>query len=81
MDRICDFLMDNISNLTSSRNIAQSLTNYNDKINHKMVGNNLEYLCYVFAFYKFRRYEIKGKNIFLQTINFILVIILFDMQK
>lgn len=50
MDRICDFLMDNISNLTSSRNIAQSLTNYNDKINHKMVGNNLEYLCNVLPF-------------------------------
>lgn len=62
MDRICDFLMDNISNLTSSRNIAQSLTNYNDKINHKTVGNYLEYLCNAFAFYKFRRYDIKGKK-------------------
>lgn len=62
MDRICDFLMDNISNLTSSRNIAQSLTNYNDKINHKTVSNYLEYLCNAFAFYKFRRYDIKGKK-------------------
>jgi hypothetical protein len=62
MDRICDFLMDNISNLTSSRNIAQSLTNNNDKINHKTVSNYLEYLCNAFAFYKFRRYDIKGKK-------------------
>lgn len=62
MDRICDFLMDNISNLTSSRNIEQSLTKYNDKINHKTISNYLEYLCNAFAFYKFRRYDIKGKK-------------------
>jgi Predicted ATPase (AAA+ superfamily) len=62
MDRICEFLMDNISNLTSSRNIAQSLTNNNDKINHKTVSNYLEYLCNAFAFYKMRRYDIKGKK-------------------
>ena len=52
-------LMDNISNLTASRNVAQSLTNYHDKINHKTVSNYLEYLCNAFAFYKFRRYDIK----------------------
>lgn len=62
MDKICDFLMDNISNLTSSRNIAQFLTNHNDKINHKTISNYLEYLCNAFAFYKFRRYDIKGKK-------------------
>lgn len=81
MNQICDFLMNNISNLTLSRNIAQSLTNYNDKINHKTVGNYLEYLCNAFAFYRFRRCDIKGKNIYLQTINLILVIILFYMQN
>ena len=62
MDRICDFLMDNIANLTSSRNIAQSLTNQHDAINHKTVSKYLEYLCHAFAFYKFRRYDIKGKK-------------------
>lgn len=62
MDRIVDFLMDNISNLTSARNIADALTNNNDKINHKTVGSYLEYLCNAFAFYKFRRYDIHGKK-------------------
>jgi len=62
MDRICDFLMDNISNLTSARNIADALTNNKDKINHKTVGSYLEYLCNAFAFYKFRRYDIQGKR-------------------
>ena len=62
MDRIVDFLMDNISNLTSARNIADVLTNNKDKINHKTVGSYLEYLCNAFAFYKFRRYDIQGKR-------------------
>lgn len=62
MDRIVDFLMDNISNLTSARNIADALTNNKDKINHKTVGSYLEYLCNAFAFYKFRRYDIQGKR-------------------
>ncbi len=62
MDRIVDFLMDNISNLTSARNIADTLNNNKEKINHKTVGNYLTYLCNAFAFYKFRRYDIKGKK-------------------
>lgn len=62
MNHIVDFLMDNISNLTSARNIAASLTNQKDKINHKTVGNYIEYLCYAFAFYKIRRYDIQGKK-------------------
>lgn len=62
MNRIVDFLMDNISNLTSARNIADSLTNQKDKINHKTVGNYIEYLCNAFAFYKMRRYDIQGKK-------------------
>lgn len=62
MNRIVDFLMDNISNLTSARNIADSLANQKDRINHKTVGNYIEYLCNAFAFYKVRRYDIQGKK-------------------
>lgn len=62
MNRVVDFLMDNISNLTSARNIADSLTNQKDKINHKTVGNYIEYLCNAFAFYRIRRYDIRGKK-------------------
>ena len=62
MNKISDFMMDNISNLTSSRKIAETLTNNRDVINHKTVGSYLDYLCNAFAFYKVRRYDIRGKK-------------------
>ena len=62
LDMINDFLMDNISNLTSIRNIADSLTNNKDKINHKTVSSYINYLCNAFLFYKIRRYDIQGKK-------------------
>ena len=62
MSSINDFLMDNISNRTSLRNVANSLNNSNLETNHKTVGNYIEYLCEAFAFYKISRYDIKGKK-------------------
>ena len=62
MNSINDFLMDNISNRTSLRNVANSLNNINLETNHKTVGNYIEYLCEAFAFYKIGRYDIKGKK-------------------
>lgn len=62
MNRIVDFLMDNISNLTSARNISDTLVSNKDKINHKTVGAYMQYLCNAFAFYKIRRYDIQGKK-------------------
>ncbi len=62
MDKIAEFMMDNISNLTSARKIADTLTKNVDKINHKTVGAYLDYLCSAFAFYKVRRYDIRGKK-------------------
>ncbi len=62
MDKIVDFLMDNISNQTSARNITDALARSDEKINHKTVGNYLEYLCNAFAFYKFLRFDIRGKK-------------------
>lgn len=62
MDRIVDFLMDNISNLSSTRSIADALNSNQDKINHKTVNAYVQYLCNAFAFYKVRRYDIQGKK-------------------
>lgn len=62
MDRIVDFLMDNICNLTSARNIAAALRGVNEKANHVTISSYMQYLCNAFAFYKVRRYDIKGKK-------------------
>ena len=62
MDRLVDFLMDNISNLSSARSISDTLTGNKDKINHKTVSKYMDYLCNAFAFYKVRRYDIQGKR-------------------
>ena len=62
MDRIVGYLMDNISNQTSSRNISETLARGGEKTNHKTVASYLEYLCNAFAFYRFRRYDIRGKR-------------------
>ncbi len=62
MDRIVDFLMDNISNLSSARSITATLSGAKEKNHHNTVGNYMQYLCDAFAFYKVRRYDIKGKK-------------------
>ena len=62
MDRIVEYLMDNVSNLSSARNIADKLSEKSDKINHKTVSSYMQHLCNAFAFYKIRRYDIRGKR-------------------
>ena len=57
---IADFLMNNIGNKTSIRNIANSLTSNSYKTNDKTVGSYVDYLCKSFLFYPFTRYDIKG---------------------
>lgn len=62
MDRIVDFFMDNIANLSSARSITNTLSGIKEKVNHITVSSYIQYLCNAFAFYKIRRYDIKGKK-------------------
>ncbi len=57
-----EFLMDNISNRTSIRNIATKLTSSTYKTNDKTVAAYISYLCRSFLFYPCKRYDIKGKK-------------------
>lgn len=59
---IADYLMDNVGNKTSIRNIANSLTSNSYKTNDKTVGSYVDYLCKSFLFYPFTRYDIKGNK-------------------
>lgn len=59
---IIDFLMDNTGNVSSVRNISNTLTSNKLKTNDKTVGSYIDYLCKAFAFYRVRRYDITGKR-------------------
>ena len=62
MDSLTEFMMDNVSNLTSYRKIANILNQANINTNDKTIANYIHYLCDAFAFYKIRRYDIQGKR-------------------
>lgn len=62
LERISDFMVDNISNITSPRSITDALNADGAKITNKTVGTYMGYLCDAFAFYKVRRYDIRGKK-------------------
>lgn len=59
---IGNFLMDNVGNQTSIRNVASKLTSDAYKTNDKTVGTYIRYLCQAFMFYPVQRYDIKGKR-------------------
>lgn len=62
IERISDFMLDNISNITSSRNIASMLSLSQESITYRTVSTYMNYLCSAFAFYRFRRYDVRGKK-------------------
>ena len=62
LHQLIDFLMDNIGSVTSVRTITNTLISNNMKTDHKTVGKYITYLCRAFAFYRIRRYDIKGKK-------------------
>ncbi|MCM1537086.1 MAG: ATP-binding protein [bacterium] len=62
MEQLCDFLIDNISNLTSARGVAKTFTLAQMKTNDRTISAYLNYLCNAFAFYRVRRYDIHGRR-------------------
>lgn len=59
---LIDFLMDNVGNLTSIRSIADTLESNRTKADHKTISKYIDALCKAFAFYRIRRYDIRGKR-------------------
>lgn len=62
MEQLCDFLIDNISNLTSARSVVKAFDGQGTKTNDRTISTYLKYLCNAFAFYRVRRYDIQGKR-------------------
>ena len=66
LDSLTDYMMDNISNLTSVSKISNVFKQNKVETNHITIGNYMKYLCSAFMFYKVKRYDIHGKK-YLET--------------
>ena len=62
LSRVSNFLQANISNLTSCKNISDTLAKSGSKNDHKTVFSYLNFLCNAYAFYKITRFDIRGKK-------------------
>lgn len=68
LKKVAEYLMDNVSNTSSTRNISNALIAHGAETTHMTVGNYLERLCHAFVFYEAGRYDVRGKT-YLQSLN------------
>ena len=62
VEKITEYLIDNISNITNMLNITNTLNSNKISTTDKTVSNYVSYLCNSYLFYKINRYDIVGKK-------------------
>lgn len=68
LKKVSDYLMDNVSNISSSRSISNTLIAESTETNYKTIGSYVEHLCHAFVFYEARRFDVRGKT-YLQSLS------------
>lgn len=68
LKKVSEYLMDNVSNTSSSRNISNALVAASTETNYKTIGSYVEHLCHAFVFYEARRYDVRRKS-YLQSLS------------
>lgn len=61
LHQVTNYLLDNIANITSVRNITNVLSK-ESVTSHKTVAAYIHHLCNAYLFYQIRRYDIAGKK-------------------
>ncbi len=80
LQRLSEFLMDNISNLTSPNKVSQLLTANETPTNHVTVGKYIKYLCNALYFMILRDTTSEVRNTLKALKSSICVTAVFDMQ-
>lgn len=62
LERLAEFLMDNVGNVTSANNLADGLVKNKVATNHVTVGRYLDYLADAFLFCEAKRYDVRGRK-------------------
>ena len=62
LERLAEFLMDNIGNVTSANNVSSSLVADHVPTNHVTIGNYLGHLADAYLFHELKRYDVRGRR-------------------
>jgi len=74
IDNLVDILASSVGSLTNPTKLANTFTSNNIKTSDITISNYIDYLIDAFMINKVQRYNIKGKNILIRHLNFILQI-------
>lgn len=68
LSHLAEYMMDNVSNITSPTSISDKLTQNGTQTNHTTIIRYMEHLLRAYVFYKVKRYDVRGQK-YLQSLD------------